>query len=107
MVLSASKFAVVLSCGLPACLVCIGVWLILKPNTSHYPQILEETGLSEQKSQLTEYVAQDILITASRLQSGKEVCLGSSSCQQQIDTMGMELVKCVSGLPKTAVRQSI
>lgn len=66
------------------------------------PQILNEAGLNNLKDGLVEFVATEILSTASRLQSNKgcsESGVHPCSKQQAMDTFGLEFVESISTLP--------
>lgn len=71
-------------------------------RTTLFSQILSEAGLCDLKEALTEYVAGEILTTASQLQS-KGGSTDAVCDQQEIDNFGNELIKCVSVLSKTEV----
>ncbi len=60
--------------------------------------------MNDLKEQLTNFVATDILTTASKLQSGVSSDFGKSFKQQEVDSLGKEIVKCVSGLSNIEVR---
>jgi len=82
---------------------CCG-WHAVVNCTSYNPQILEEAGMSDLKEQVTEFVAGDILTIASKLQSGVSSHIFEPG-QQELNSLGKDIVKCASGLSKMEVRQ--
>ncbi len=68
-------------------------------------QILDKVGLSCHRDGLVEFVATEILTTASRLQSIKGCSEITAPCskQQVMGEFGMEIIKCTSELSKDKV----
>lgn len=62
------------------------------------PQLLDEAHMSDQRDNLIEFVATELLTTASRLQSSN--CSSNAvQAQQVVDDFVMELIQCISNLP--------
>lgn len=68
-------------------------------------QILQEAGLSDLKKDLIDFVATDILTTASQLQSRSGVIsIPSEQIFQVVDDFALEYIECIAGLSTEEVK---